>query len=74
MDRESGVYNCDQCEYIRMYDYGKRIYYCDHTDRIDDMGKLGVNELPERSPEWCALRCMNDRNQDSDLIKMKTDI
>ena len=56
MDREAKVHNCDQCPYIRMYDYGKRIYYCDHSDRIDDMGKLGVNELPERSPEWCPLK------------------
>lgn len=38
------------------------------------MGKLGVGELPERSPKWCPLKCMGNRNQDSDLIKMKTDI
>ena len=23
---------------------------------IDDMGKLGVNELPKKSPEWCPLK------------------
>lgn len=74
MDREAKVHNCDRCEYIRMYDYGKKIYYCDHPDRIDDMGKLGVEELPENSPEWCPLKCKGNRNQDSDLIKMKTDI
>ena len=62
MDRESGVYNCDQCEYIRMYDYGKRIYYCDHENRRDDMGKLGINELPKRSPEWCPLRKISKGN------------
>lgn len=62
MDRESGVYNCDQCEYIRMYDYGKRIYYCDHEDRMDDMGKLGINELPKRSPEWYPLRKISKGN------------
>ena len=47
--------NCAECEFMRKYDYGKKIYCCDHEDRIDDMGKLGVNELPERSPEWCPL-------------------
>ncbi len=48
--------NCVECEFMRMYDYGKKIYYCDHEDRIDDMGKLGVGELPEDRPEWCPLR------------------
>jgi len=48
--------NCAECEYMKMYDYGNRIYYCDHEDRTDDMGKLGVGELPETSPEWCPLR------------------
>lgn len=56
MDREAKIHNCDRCEYIMMCDYGKRIYYCDHTDRIDDMGKLGVEELPAISPEWCPLK------------------
>ena len=25
-------------------------------ERIDDMGKLSVNELLDESPEWCPLR------------------
>lgn len=48
--------NCAECEYMRMYDYGNRIYYCDYTDRINDMGKLCVGDMPEISPEWCPLR------------------
>ncbi len=48
--------NCAECKFMKMYDYSKKIYYCDHTDRIDDMGKLSVNELPKRSPEWCPLK------------------
>ena len=48
--------NCAECEYIRQYDYGKKLYYCDHPDRTDDMGKLSVGKLPERSPEWCPLK------------------
>ncbi len=41
---------------MRTYDYGNRIHYCDHEDRIDDMGKLGVGELSEERPGWCPLR------------------
>ena len=49
------AHNCSGCEYMRIYDYGNRIYYCDHVDRIDDMGKLSVSDLPETSPNWCPL-------------------
>lgn len=50
------IKNCLNCEFVKKYDYGKKVYYCDHADRIDDMGKLSVNELPEESPEWCPFR------------------
>lgn len=53
MDRTQ---NCAECEYIRVYDYGKRIYYCNNEDKTDDMGKIGVNDIPEESPKWCPLR------------------
>ena len=56
MELNSKEQNCAECEFMRMYDYSNRIYYCDHTDRIDDMGKLGVEDLPEGSPEWCPGR------------------
>lgn len=52
----NGAKNCAECEFMRKYGYGKKIYYCDHSDRIDDMGKLSVSNLPEGSPEWCPLR------------------
>lgn len=48
--------DCKECEFVRKYDCGQRIYYCDHVDRIDDMGKLSVGALPEGSPVWCPLR------------------
>ncbi len=48
---------CAGCEFMKMFDYDKRIYYCDHEDRIDDIGKLSVGELPEGSPKWCPLGC-----------------
>lgn len=53
MDRTQ---NCAECEFVRMYNYGNKIYYCDHEDRIDDMGKLGVGDIPRGCPEWCPLR------------------
>lgn len=52
-DREQ---NCAECEFMRMYDYTYKIYYCDHADRIDDMGKLGADHFPKTSPKWCPLR------------------
>ena len=48
--------NCAECEFMKKYDYGKKIYYCDHTGRIDDMGKLGADKLPKTSPVWCPLK------------------
>ena len=47
-------------KYMKAYDYGKKVYYCDHEDRTDDMGKLSVEKLPVVSPNWCPLR---DRNK-----------
>lgn len=68
------VPNCAECEFMKMYDYGNRIYYCDHEDRTDDMGKLDVGELSDGNPVWCPLKRMSNRNIDSDLIKIKSDI
>lgn len=45
------VQSCFGCEFTKMYDYGNKIYYCDHTDMIDDMGKLSIGELPRESPK-----------------------
>ena len=55
MGLDDRAQNCVECKFMRMYDYGNKIYYCDHVDRTDDMGKLGVGELPKGSPEWCPL-------------------
>ncbi len=48
--------NCAECDFLKKYEYDKKIYYCDHEDRIDDMGKLGVGDIPKSTPEWCPLR------------------
>lgn len=53
MDR---VQHCSDCEFMKMYDYVYRNYYCDHEYRTDDMGKLGVNHPPKTSPKWCPKR------------------
>ena len=66
------VPHCAECEYMKKYDYGKKIYYCDHTDRIDDMGKLGVEDLPEGSPAWCPLREKVDSQDYGKTLKLNT--
>ena len=52
--------SCSKCEFVKMYDYGNRIYYCDHEDRTDEIGKLSVDDIPRVCPEWCPLRCESD--------------
>lgn len=47
---------CLTCPYLKCYDIRKVIYYCDHENRIDDMGKLSEDFPPEISPEWCPKR------------------
>ena len=56
MGLDDRAQNCAECKFMRMYDYGNKIYYCDHVDRTDDMGKLGMEHLPKTSPVWCPLR------------------
>ena len=56
IDNENRTQNCAECEFMKMYDYTYKNYYCDHENRIDDMGKLSVGELPETSPVWCPLK------------------
>lgn len=48
--------NCVACDFMKEYDYGKKIYYCDNENRIDDMGKLGAGNLPGTRPVWCPLK------------------
>ena len=70
MESNNRMQNCAECDFMKKYDYGNKIYYCDHEDRIDDMGKLSVDHPTKTSPEWCPLR----KNVDSDLIKIESDI
>lgn len=53
MDR---MISCRECEYMKEYDYGQKVYYCDNENRTNDMGKLSVGELPKGSLKWCPLR------------------
>ncbi len=59
------VPHCAECEFMKMYDISYKNYYCDNEDRTNDMGKLGVDHPPKTSPEWCPLKCMGNRNQES---------
>lgn len=52
--------NCSSCKFMKEYDYGNKVYYCDHEDRTNDMGKLSVNKMPKLCPEWCPLRKKNE--------------
>ena len=55
-DNTKRVPHCSECEFMKKYDYGYRVYYCDHADRTDDMGKLSVDVQPKTKPVWCPLR------------------
>lgn len=57
------VLRCSECEFMKAYDYGKSICYCDHSDRIDDMGKLSAGNLAEACPEWCPLAEGNENKE-----------
>ena len=55
MEFNNRTSHCAECDFMKKYDYGNAIYYCDHVDRIDDMGKLSVDHPPKTSPVWCPL-------------------
>ena len=61
MELNNRTQNCAECDYVRMYDYGSKIYYCDNENRTNDMGKLGVDHPPKTSPKWCPLK--NNENK-----------
>lgn len=47
---------CTECEYMKCYEILYQMYYCDHPDRSDDMGKLAKDKLPTVLPEWCPVK------------------
>lgn len=47
---------CKNCDYLECYAILHQMYYCDHENRTDDMGKLTIDNLHSESPEWCPLR------------------
>lgn len=63
------VPHCKECDCLKIYDYVYKCYYCDHENRTDDIGKLGVDYPPKTSPKWCPKR-----ENLQDAIQMKTDI
>lgn len=57
------VPHCSECEFMKMYNYTYKNFYCDNEDRIDDMGKLSVDYPPKTSPVWCPLRAKESNVQ-----------
>ena len=54
--KRNRVPHCNECDYLRIYDHVYTCYYCDHEDRENDMGSLGVDHPPKTSPKWCPKR------------------
>lgn len=52
----SNVPHCSDCELLKCMDYAYKNYYCDHEDRLDDMGYVGVDNPQGTSPKWCPKR------------------
>ena len=67
MESNNRVPHCAECEFMRMYDITYKNYYCDHVDRMDDMGKLGVDHPPKTSPVWCPLREKISQNYENKI-------
>ena len=57
MNEQQNKVQCNGCEFLQVYDYVHKCYYCNNENRTNDMGKLGVGSLPDGSPEWCPKRC-----------------
>lgn len=47
---------CTECKYMKCYGILYQMYYCDHPDRSDDMGKLANDKLPTILQEWCPVK------------------
>lgn len=50
------VPHCSDCDSLQCIDYAYKNYYCDHEDRVNDVGYVGVDNPPKTSPEWCPKR------------------
>ena len=53
---------CKECKYVKCYAISKRMYYCDHEDRKDLVGKLGEDVLSDVSPMWCPMATAAENN------------
>lgn len=47
---------CKNCNYLKCYAILYKNYYCNHEDRMDDMGKLTNDNLYMESPKWCPVK------------------
>lgn len=62
--KRNRVPHCSECEYLKMYDIMYTNFYCDHEDRENDMGSLGVDNPPKTSPKWCPKRAKEEQSND----------
>lgn len=53
------VPRCNECEFLNCIDLSYMNYYCDHEDRTDDMGKVGVDNLRPKQARYGVLREQN---------------
>ena len=53
MDRTQ---NCAECEYMKKFDYGKKIYYCDHEEGEEGSGTGGSGRLREQKRGYLIRR------------------
>ncbi len=47
---------CKKYQYLKCYAVVYQNYYCNHEDRVDDMGKLTDYHLHRESSKWCPKR------------------
>lgn len=59
---------CKECEYVKCIAVNKQMYFCDHKDRTDDMGKLTENNLVHIVPKWCPKRNEDSKGSDNNDI------
>ena len=50
------VPHCSEREFLKCMDYAYKNYYCDHEERENDMGYVGVDPPPVTSPVRCPKR------------------
>ena len=59
---------CKNCKYLKCYAIDHQIYFCNHDNRIDDIGKLSIDKEPEDALEWCPLILIYISNLEQEAV------